>query len=167
GGVGDGGARGAGRLGGEDEEQRWAVDAEGAESLDRQPLAQAQRGGYALDPLLLDPRRVCFFFQAEGGIGDWSVTGVQTCALPIFAAGTSGAVWRATSTNPAAGQTAPDVPAARKSSRAVRQRVRNRSTRSRCSGSSASPRSEERRVGKERRPRGGREQCRKEGGAQP
>src|SRR5262249_56520113 len=24
-----------------------------------------------------------FFFQAEGGIGDWSVTGVQTCALPI------------------------------------------------------------------------------------
>src|SRR5262249_57620537 len=83
GGVGDGGARGAGRLGGEDEEQRWAVDAEGAESLDRQPLAQAQRGGYALDPLLLDPRRVLFFFQAEGGIGDWSVTGVQTCALPI------------------------------------------------------------------------------------
>src|SRR5437016_11310793 len=25
----------------------------------------------------------CFFFQAEGGIRDWSVTGVQTCALPI------------------------------------------------------------------------------------
>src|ERR1019366_10325326 len=23
------------------------------------------------------------FFQAEAGIGDWSVTGVQTCALPI------------------------------------------------------------------------------------
>src|SRR5438046_6381313 len=31
-----------------------------------------------------------FFFQAEDGIRDWSVTGVQTCALPIshrFAAG--------------------------------------------------------------------------------
>src|SRR5437016_7991139 len=39
------------------------------------------------------PRRTCvrrsvaapiFFFQAEDGIRDWSVTGVQTCALPIF-----------------------------------------------------------------------------------
>src|SRR5260370_13835577 len=28
---------------------------------------------------------VFFFFQAEDGIGDSSVTGVQTCALPIFA----------------------------------------------------------------------------------
>src|SRR5437016_11794118 len=27
-----------------------------------------------------------FFFQAEDGIRDWSVTGVQTCALPILAA---------------------------------------------------------------------------------
>src|ERR1019366_3237906 len=26
---------------------------------------------------------VCFF-QAEDGIRDWSVTGVQTCALPIY-----------------------------------------------------------------------------------
>src|SRR5437764_15040250 len=26
---------------------------------------------------------VCFFFQAEDGIRDTSVTGVQTCALPI------------------------------------------------------------------------------------
>src|SRR5438093_2627281 len=25
-----------------------------------------------------------FFFPAEDGIRDWSVTGVQTCALPIF-----------------------------------------------------------------------------------
>ena len=24
-----------------------------------------------------------FFFQAEDGIRDWSVTGVQTCALPL------------------------------------------------------------------------------------
>src|SRR5258706_10528010 len=28
-----------------------------------------------------------FFFQAEDGIRDWSVTGVQTCALPISASG--------------------------------------------------------------------------------
>src|SRR5260370_42236039 len=27
---------------------------------------------------------VCFFFQAEDGIRDSSVTGVQTCALPIY-----------------------------------------------------------------------------------
>jgi len=27
---------------------------------------------------------VCFFFQAEDGIRDTSVTGVQTCALPIY-----------------------------------------------------------------------------------
>src|SRR5882762_8270489 len=30
---------------------------------------------------------VFFFFQAEDGIRDSSVTGVQTCALPISAAG--------------------------------------------------------------------------------
>src|SRR5206468_6533446 len=29
-------------------------------------------------------RDVCFFFQAEDGIRDLIVTGVQTCALPIF-----------------------------------------------------------------------------------
>src|SRR5262249_56283908 len=30
-----------------------------------------------------------FFFQAEDGIRDWSVTGVQTCALPISASASS------------------------------------------------------------------------------
>src|SRR5256885_6682461 len=29
-------------------------------------------------------RQGCFFFQAEDGIRDYKVTGVQTCALPIF-----------------------------------------------------------------------------------
>ena len=28
-----------------------------------------------------------FFFQAEDGIRDWSATGVQTCALPIWGRG--------------------------------------------------------------------------------
>src|SRR5256885_5091728 len=28
-------------------------------------------------------RDMCFFFQAEDGIRDYKVTGVQTCALPI------------------------------------------------------------------------------------
>src|SRR5205823_8496182 len=31
------------------------------------------------------PHHMCFFFQAEDGIRDKLVTGVQTCALPIFA----------------------------------------------------------------------------------
>src|SRR5207248_5370738 len=34
---------------------------------------------------------VVFFFQAEDGIRDRTVTGVQTCALPIFKA--SGGKW--------------------------------------------------------------------------
>src|SRR5262249_58037477 len=38
------------------------------------------RGAYSCDIL-----RFFFFFQAEDGIRDWSVTGVQTCALPISA----------------------------------------------------------------------------------
>src|SRR5256885_8792432 len=29
-------------------------------------------------------RTGCFFFQAEDGIRDYKVTGVQTCALPIY-----------------------------------------------------------------------------------
>src|SRR5256886_6943233 len=36
-------------------------------------------------------RRSFFFFQAEDGIRDLTVTGVQTCALPIW----RGAVWLA------------------------------------------------------------------------
>src|SRR5262249_57103360 len=34
--------------------------------------------------------RVFFFFQAEDGIRYWSVTGVQTCALPISRRSTCG-----------------------------------------------------------------------------
>src|SRR6266446_7150530 len=30
------------------------------------------------------PIEIFFFFQAEDGIRDYKVTGVQTCALPIF-----------------------------------------------------------------------------------
>src|SRR5690606_39580057 len=32
----------------------------------------------------LDGCYFCFFFQAEDGIRDFHVTGVQTCALPIW-----------------------------------------------------------------------------------
>src|ERR1019366_10465160 len=36
-----------------------------------------------------------FFFQAEAGIRDWSVTGVQTCALPIYVHGVPGRMFTA------------------------------------------------------------------------
>src|SRR6266478_4515227 len=44
------------------------------------------------------PRRLfCFFFfQAEDGIRDLTVTGVQTCALPIAIAAAPSARWRRT-----------------------------------------------------------------------
>src|SRR5205807_3818586 len=43
-------------------------------------------------------RRTRFFFQAEDGIRDYKVTGVQTCALPI-----SSAYRKAPSTSPSTG----------------------------------------------------------------
>src|SRR2546430_5182881 len=45
-------------------------------------LRQTQSG---CGPFLIDVPLACvFFFQAEDGIRDLTVTGVQTCALPIF-----------------------------------------------------------------------------------
>src|ERR1022692_1979904 len=38
----------------------------------------------ALDPVVLSDLFYFFFFQAEDGIRDYKVTGVQTCALPIW-----------------------------------------------------------------------------------
>src|SRR5262249_59296305 len=80
-----------------------------------------------------------FFFQAEDGIRDWSVTGVQTCALPISRKNCPGCGIVDASMNIAlwlerAGKSYPASPAA-----ALGERVR----------------SEERRVGKECRTRGG------------
>src|SRR5260370_20930958 len=37
--------------------------------------------------MVTDSRIFFFFFQAEDGIRDSSVTGVQTCALPIYLVG--------------------------------------------------------------------------------
>src|SRR5690606_41090867 len=69
--------------------------------------------------------RLFFFFQAEDGIRDFHVTGVQTCALPI-------------SSNPHLAAWAP-----RREVR-IRRRAPNSVT-----SRSATRRSEERRVGKE------------------
>src|SRR6266568_8424597 len=40
-----------------------------------------------------------FFFQAEDGIRDGTVTGVQTCALPIFTAGVANGTYIFNSSN--------------------------------------------------------------------
>src|SRR5438093_5277794 len=80
-----------------------------------------------------------FFFQAEDGIRDWSVTGVQTCALPISTRRSIAprrSVRRADRRNPARVGPAADV----------LQRARRLALR-------AGLRSEERRVGKECRSR--------------
>src|SRR5258707_10593062 len=77
-----------------------------------------------------------FFFQAEDGIRDIGVTGVQTCALPIFAAAAS----------------APELAERDRRTRARRNRgpgSEARSNECRCVPS----RSEEGRVGKECRSR--------------
>src|SRR5256885_7909454 len=76
-------------------------------------------------------RRESFFFQAEDGIRDYKVTGVQTCALPISRV---------------------DAPAGGFYVSAVPLSLHNTLTR-RLEPFSRSPRSEERRVGKECRSR--------------
>src|SRR5438876_9994657 len=85
-----------------------------------------------------------FFFQAEDGIRDGRVTGVQTCALPIYPAArharADAAALRAGAPAPRADRAEQEVP-----------RLRRR----------ADARSEERRVGKEGRSRGAREQEKK------
>src|SRR5438876_11447423 len=71
--------------------------------------------------------QICiFFFQAEDGIRDGRVTGVQTCALPIFSARPTRPIQRAS------GRSADWVWATRS-----------------CCAACAWARSEERRVGKE------------------
>src|SRR5690625_7783782 len=91
-------------------------------------------------------KRETFILQAEDGIRDGHVTGVQTCALPIF---------RRRPVAAASGTA--DEPAPVDCSRAAR------SAASRCSRSS---RSEERRVGKEGSSRGAGAQSEKKRGRQ-
>src|SRR5439155_11260623 len=75
---------------------------------------------------------VFFFFQAEDGIRDGHVTGVQTCALPIYPSSVAGGE------RPADGLTGARVPEPKGVVGAPRDEQ-------------ASVRSEERRVGKEGR----------------
>src|SRR5439155_14297675 len=91
-------------------------------------------------------KRYChfFFFQAEDGIRDGHVTGVQTCALPISFSTSSGCARR----RPRGRSSASNAP----TSRARRHSVNSDEySPSRRSSAPISPRSEERRVGKEGR----------------
>src|SRR2546427_8816765 len=83
-----------------------------------------------------------FFFQAEDGIRDLTVTGVQTCALPIYRAGAGRRGRRRGSERPAAYL---------RDDRGSRQR--RQGVQSRHGGNRRLSRSEERRVGEECRSR--------------
>src|SRR2546425_11356651 len=102
----------------------------------------------------------CFFFQAEDGIRDKLVTGVQTCALPIFPAARANGPDRVACalTRAVVFSRAKVVVTGRRPSPAAASR--SDSTRSGSRRASPSiwkppqtPRSEERRVGKECRSR--------------
>src|SRR5258706_9130594 len=88
-----------------------------------------------------------FFLQAEDGIRDWSVTGVQTCALPIER---SGAEIDAETTPTSLRTTAPRTITANADSRPS---IRSRRIAARARLAPIVSRSEERRVGKECRSR--------------
>src|SRR5262249_56454987 len=87
-----------------------------------------------------------FFFQAEDGIRDWSVTGVQTCALPICIDAPA-LVARKELRQRA-------VPSCRDDREIMLSRDLIELTDRNGTDLDASPRSEERRVGKEWRYRG-------------
>src|SRR5262249_58402675 len=93
-----------------------------------------------------------FFFQAEDGIRDWSVTGVQTCALPISLA----AFASRSSTSLQAGQTG--LRTLRLVATHAPHQLQSGVVWAGATNTTRLPahaRSEERRVGKEGRDRGG------------
>src|SRR5262249_59827887 len=98
------------------------------------------------------------FFQAEDGIRDWSVTGVQTCALPILRSGSA-------SLRPSPSCAARTRSTARKPARASRRSEGRLERPVKCpyckaedtaviDSRESDDRSEERRVGKEGESRG-------------
>src|SRR5689334_23940787 len=90
---------------------------------------------------------VFFFFQAEDGIRDGTVTGVQTCALPISREESDSRVILPFSRTPLASR----LRYSRQQQRRRHGRKSNRMTRLGCTRGRS--RSEERRVGKECRSR--------------
>src|SRR5256885_10113660 len=90
-----------------------------------------------------------FFFQAEDGIRDYKVTGVQTCALPISAATPDDSHW---TVERGRGRFARFESVCGETFRLLHKR-RGRRSRPDAEGYERGKRSEERRVGKECRSR--------------
>src|SRR5205085_7978737 len=99
---------------------------------------------------------VFFFFQAEDGIRDLTVTGVQTCALPIYLHGLTRRWVARLARNPATGETV-KVKAKR-----VARITPLKNFKDAVLTGKVPKRSEERRVGKEGRDRWGAEAQKKE-----
>src|SRR5262249_59759810 len=92
-----------------------------------------------------------FFFQAEDGIRDWSVTGVQTCALPIS---TLISHWLLEcSTAPPPPQTKTRARTMQPARLPIHDMLQHAARSPREAFLRSTPRSEERRVGKEGRTR--------------
>src|SRR5207302_2945281 len=101
-----------------------------------------------------------FFFQAEDGIRDFHVTGVQTCALPISISSTTSKWGRARAASSATGRARELVDCVATNADACplsRRRIASTSLSARIEAT-IEPRSEERRVGKEGRSRGSAEE---------
>src|SRR5262249_57889513 len=99
---------------------------------------------------------LCFFFQAEDGIRDWSVTGVQTCALPIWTSRKREAPRRRRGRRHARGASRLREVRDSKMGRGG-ESIRRQGGLTRTCSFAVAVRSEERRVGKECRSRGARD----------
>src|SRR2546430_14066373 len=110
-----------------------------------------------------------FFFQAEDGIRDWTVTGVQTCALPIWRrAGRAGAVPRPPDRRRAASdfRRAAGLSRLGPASADLAGAAAGDQGRGRQGGLDPRPRSEERRVGEEGRTRWAADHLKKKNGSE-
>src|SRR5205807_6706323 len=97
-----------------------------------------------------------FFFQAEDGIRDYKVTGVQTCALPISGFGTQSKGAELLVNQPATINFALSVQESKTTVEVTTEAQTINATDATIGNSVSNTRSEERRVGKECRSRWGR-----------
>src|SRR5256885_1111134 len=63
--------------------QTEVIESEEWTAIKQQPITVMVEDSSPLKGESPLPKKVVFFFQAEDGIRDYKVTGVQTCALPI------------------------------------------------------------------------------------
>src|SRR5256886_7281365 len=127
---------------------KWNESVVAIQVLPERPEPADERG---IVRILVDDDGLGFFFQAEDGIRDLTVTGVQTCALPIYTSLLEGRA-------PQASWCEARDRRSRQSRRLCRRRLGTGGVRARGPGmvgarAGVRSRSEERRVGKECRSR--------------